>query len=480
MPFPFTLPTTSTFSFSQCFTSNSHPSLPLLASTQRAVLRTALKKHKRLPPPSQSSNLSSVLQALNNYIPYLLALDSGISGNTIHGEEIDVVLASNPSIEWRATLSDNAVPGRENARVKIQSIEYEIYFVLQTLAYTHTLLARTTLHPLYSSATASPSAEQRTAAIQTATKHLLAAASVHDYLAHRSEAITSSPPSIDICTPTFRALRSLALAEATMLAVLKDDPYPAAVAQDRNQNDKEWMIKAPDIPKVRAHLFARLSLAASEHAAEAAAALEGGEGRGKVDIELKRYVEDLRKTGRGKSCRFFGIDVELGGKTGEAIAWCQAGLSEMRLSAVKEDGGKKGLGFGRLKKEWIEKREDRKVEKDAAWGSDAGRLEEGRVCDMLMAKWNKMNDTINTQSIPPFGPLLRTMPSGREIHSIKTFVPPDLDSHILQTLRAPPDRSDDFEKDSSDEEGAALDPVGAFPGTKGDYLKSGNSSSAYY
>ncbi|KAH8820286.1 hypothetical protein F5884DRAFT_41631 [Xylogone sp. PMI_703] len=479
MPFPFTLPTTSAFSFSQCFTSNSHPSLPLLASTQRAVLRTSLKKHKRLPPSSQSSNLSSILQALNNYIPYLLALDSGLSGGKVHDEEIDVVLASNPSIEWRATLSDNAVPGRESARVKIQSLEYEIYFVLQTLAYTYTLLARTALHPLYSSATASPTAEQRTAAIQTATKHLLAAASVHDYLVRRSENLMSTPPSIDISKSTFRALRSLALAEATLLAVLKDDPYPAAVAQDRNKNDKEWMIKAPDIPKVRAHLFARLSLAAAEHAGEAAASLEGGEGRGKVDPVLRKYADDVRKAGRGRTCRFFGIDAELGGKTGEAIAWCQAGLSEMGLSSIKEDGGKKGLGFGRLKKEWAEKREDRRVEKDAAWGSDGGRLEEGRVCDMLVAKWTKMNDTINTQHIPPFGPLLSQMPSGREIHSIKPYVPPDLDPYVLQTLRAPPDRTDDFSNESSDDEAESQDPVGAFPGTKEDYVKC-SSSSAYY
>ncbi|RQM05080.1 hypothetical protein DH86_00003658, partial [Scytalidium sp. 3C] len=332
-----------------------------------------------------------------------------------------------------------------------------------TLAFTYTLQARAALHPLYSSATASPSAEQRTIAIQTATKHLLTAASMHDYLSRRAESITSSPPSTDISRSTFRALRSLALAEATLLAVLKDDPYPAAVAQDRNKNDKEWMIKAPDIPKVRAHLFARLSLAAAEHAGEAAAALEGGEGRGKVDAELRKYADDLRKTGRGKACRFFGIDAELGGKTGEAIAWCQAGLSEMGLSSTSDDGGKKGLGFGRIKKDWAEKREDRRIEKDAAWGSDAGRLEEGRI---------------NTQQIPAFGQLLSTMPSGREIHSVKPYVPPLLESSTLLTLRAPPDRSDDFGRESSDEESENKEPVGAFPGTKGDYERS--DSRGYY
>lgn len=392
MPFPLTLPTTSSFSFSSHFSSESHPSLPLSASTHRGVLRDALKEYKRLSPSEQSSKLSAILLSLNNYIPYLLAVDAGLSSQQVAGDEVDVVLKSTPLLEWRPTLSDTGIPGREAPRLKVQSIEYEIYFVLSTLAYTHTLLSRASLHPLYSAASASPSTEQRTSYITTASKNLLLAASIHDYLATRSDQVSSEPPCIDITKSTFRALASLALAEATLLAVLKDDPYPAAVAQDRNQNDKEWMIKAPEIPKVKAHLFARLCLAAAEHAAKAKSLL-GAKGQGKINPELLRYVEDLRRTGRGKACRFLGIDAELGGQTGAGIAWLRAGKHELGLSS-KDDGGKKGLSLGRLKKEWTEKREDRKIEKGAAWGSDAGRLEEGRVLDMLDAKWTKMNDTV--------------------------------------------------------------------------------------
>jgi hypothetical protein len=331
-------------------------------------------------------------------MPYLLAVDSGLGSRPVAGEEIHVVLKSTPTSDWRPTVSDNAFSGREMARLKIQSLEYEIYFVLSTLAYSYVLLSRASLYPLYSSASSSPTTEQRTAAITTATKHLLSAASIHDYLSIRSDQVTSDPPSIDITKPTFRALTSLALAEATLLAVLKDDPYPAAVAQERNKNDKEWMIKAPEIPKVRAHLFARLCLAAAEHAANALSLLNTstGKGQGKINGELLRYVEELRRTGRGKACRFFGIDAELGGKTGEGIAWLQAGLHELGLSVM--DDGKKGLSLGRFKKEWTEKREDRKIEKGTTWGADAGRLEEGRVLDMLEKKWSKMNDTVSACS----------------------------------------------------------------------------------
>lgn len=489
MPFPFTLPTTSSFSFSTYFNSDSHPSLPLSASTYRGVLRDTLKKHKRLSPSEQSSNLTSVLLALNNYLPYLLAIDDGLGSQPVASEELDVVLKSTPTLEWRPTLSDKPIPGKENARLKIQSLEYEIYFVLQTLGYTYTLLSRVSLHPLYSSATASPSPEQRTLAITTATKNLLTGASIHDYIATRSDQVSSTTPCIDITKSTSRALSSLSLAEATLLAVLKDDPYPAAVAQDRNKNDKEWMIKAPEIPKVRAHLFARLCLAAAEHAANALSLLQASSGKqGKIDGDLLKYVEDLRRTGRGKACRFFGIDAELGGQTGAGIAWTKAGMHELGL--VSKDEGKKGLSFGRMRKGWDEKREDKRVEKGAQWGADAGRAEEGRVLEMLGMKWNKMNDTvrpffsvlekstdnrkINTQGIPLIGPLMASMPSGREIHSLKSWSPPALDASILERMRAPPDRADDYGSNASSDDETPQDPVGAFPGTKADYSSSGS------
>jgi hypothetical protein len=399
MPFPFPLPTTSSFSFSAYFSSDSHPSLPLSASTYRGVLRETLKKHKRLQASEQSPHLASVLSALNNYVPYLLAVDSGLGNQSVAGEELDMVLKSTPTLEWRPTLSDSAIPGRETTRMKVQSLEYEIYFVLSTLAYTYSLLSRASLHPLYSSAAAFPNAEQRTLAIQTATRHLLLAASIHDYLSTRSDSVSSAPPCIDITKSTFKALASLALAEATLLAVLKDDPYPAAVAQDRNKNDKEWMIKAPEIPKVRAHLFARLCLAAAEHAANALSLLCGREGKmGKVDGELLRYVEDLKRTGRGKACRFFGIDAELGGQTGAGIAWLMAGKHELGLTSKSE--GKKGLSLSKFKKDWSEKREDKKIEKGTHWGVGAGRLEEGRVLEMLEKKWVKMNDTVSPFVLP--------------------------------------------------------------------------------
>lgn len=397
MPYPFVLPTTSAFSFSSSFTCESHPSLPLNASTHRGVVRDTLKTHKRLPPSSQPGNLSSVASSINTYLPYLLVLEAGLSHKYVNGHDIALAPKSPPTIEWRPTLSDTVVPGKEPARVKIHSLTHELSFALSTLANTYALQARLSLHPLYSISSAPPTPEQRTTAITTATRLLLDAASIYDYLSTQTTTPSGSGSGsvpADISPSTLRAQRALALAEATLLAVLKDDPYPAAAVADRNAHDTEWMYKAPEIPRVRAHLFARLCLAAAEHAAQAHSlcAHQTAGGRQRVGAEFVGYLDDMRKTARAKACRFFGVDAELGSQTGNAIGWLRAAMGELGIEVGKE--GRK-TGLGRLKKGWSEKREDRKVERGVNWGADAGRLEETRVVEMLEAKWVKQNDTVS-------------------------------------------------------------------------------------
>ncbi|KAI0199131.1 pH-response regulator protein palC [Astrocystis sublimbata] len=479
MPFQFALPTTSAFSFSSSFASESHPSLPLNASTHRGVVRDALKKYKRLPPSSQGPNLPSLISNINTYLPYVLAIDAGLGRASQQGEEINVVLTSTPITEWRPTISENPVPGRETPRTKVQSLEYDLFFTLSTLGYAYTLLARYSLHPLYVISSEPLSAQARTTAITTATKHLLDAASVHDYLARRAEALSTTPPCADIAQPTARAMASLALAEATLLAVLKDDPYPAVVSQDRNDNDREWMYRAPEIPKVRAHLFARLCLAAADHAAQASSLCQPRKGGWKMNEGLVQYLEDIRKTCRAKACRFFGIDAELSGQTGNAIGWLRCSLQELGI-VPKE--AKKGLSLSRMKKDWSEKREDKKIERGTNWGSDAGKLEETRVIEMLEAKWTKVNDTMMTQPIPNGATLLASLPSGRDLHTIKPFQPPALTRQSLESMRALPDQADDYGGDqpsSDDDERTAVGtPVGAFPGTSGSYRS--ESTRSYY
>ena len=392
MPYPFALPTTSSLLFSDFIRSDTHPSLVIGATTHRNVLRSVLKTHRRLPPQSQASNLTSVVSALNGYLPYLFALDSGLGGVPVNNEEIDVVLVKEVEAEWRPSLSASLV-GSDVRRIKEKGLDYELCFAMTTLAFTYYLMSRSQLHGLYAST--APSAEQRTSIITSATKYLLQANSVHEYLTSRTGDVNFPPGAIDVSNAAQNALASFALAEATSLAILKDDPYPAVVLKSRNKNDNEWMFKAPDIPKVRAHLFARLGLQAAEHAGRAHALLSGKKG---LDDVFLKYVKDLQRVSRAKACRFFGIDAELGGKVGEGIGWLGGGKKELGLK-VDEGEASKVRGLAKLKKNWSEKREDKKIEKGMNWGVDAGRTEEVRVIEMLEEKWNHANNIVSVSQM---------------------------------------------------------------------------------
>ncbi|KAH9826707.1 pH-response regulator protein palC [Teratosphaeria destructans] len=484
MPFPFVLPTTSSVLLSDCYESATHPSLPLTATTKRTVLKDALKKHKRLSSKEQTAHLPTVLDALTGYLPYLLALNAASGFGDIGAERVDLGVKTPLAVEWRSTLSAT-LPGREPPRPKLTGLHHEVTFVLSTLAYVHSLLARTQLRTLQANENLTLTAEQRTTAIGTAMKSLLEAQSIHAYLLTMPTVSAAKDAPLDIQPATISALASLALAEATLIVVSKDDPYAAAVADDRNESNKDWMYKAPSIPKVRATLFGRICLAAAEHASQAQGLLNrSGSAAGKVDDDLVKYVGDLRRTARGKAARFFAIDAELSGKTGEALAWLKGARKEMGLAVESEDGKRKGLRG--LKQSWQERREDKKVEKGSSeWGMDAGRLEEGRVVEMLEAKWDRENSTVNVQIVPPHEPLLASMPSGREYHSPQPYVPPTLDSGALAMMRAPPDPNEAAfrgdEEDSGDEaDGTGRgEPVGAFPGTAHDYGRSATSNSYY-
>ncbi|KAK1142122.1 hypothetical protein N8T08_008206 [Aspergillus melleus] len=477
MVYAFTLPTTSHLSFQTFISSSTHPSLPQSASTARHALRAALKAHKRLPRGAQrDSHLPTIITTASDYLPYLQAISTGLSGSSSFTSSSPIAITQHSDIEseWRATLSSPAVllslrskPSRSSTssgRVRLPGIDAEIAFVLITLAYALSNLAHSTVtRTLYAPTTPTP--EQRTTAIQTATKHLLQASTIHASLASQTNRVfLLTVPDLDPATQS--ALSALALAEATLLAVLKDDSYVAACIQARNPNDKEWMVRAPEIPKVRAHLFARLCIRAAEYAEQAGAgmgAVGGGEARGRaggLDDEL------LRSAGGG------------GGESQEG------GSGE----------GGKSRGLSKLKQGWMERREERRMEKDAGGrsaekiekgdlgpGDHAGREEEGRVIEMLEVKWVRMNDTINTQLIPPSADLLANLPSGRDIHSAPApYKLPSLDEDRLAGMRAPP-AEDDFapgsDVEDSEEDSPRENPHSYTPGG---LPERSESTSTYY
>jgi hypothetical protein len=486
MPFPFSLPTTSSANLSDFLTSSTHPSLPLLATTKRSVLKDALKKHKRTPARDQPSHLPAVQDAINAYLPYLLALNTASGHRDINTSEINVEILKPLQVEWRTTISAT-LPGREPPRSKVTGLHHELAFTLSSLAYTYSLLARSQLRILYGSQVLTP--DQRTNAIGTAMKHLLQAHSIHAFLSTLpSTAAAAKDAPTDIQASTITALAALAIAEATLIVVAKDDPYAAAVADDRNENNTDWMYKSPSIPKVRARLYAGIALAAAEHA-NTAHGLLARSTSGRIDEDFVSYANDLRRTAKGKALRFLAINAELAGSAGEALAWLNGAKRELGININNESGGGRRIGLRGLKQSWQERREDKRVEKGGEWGLDGGRLEECRVVEMLDAKWDRENSAVNVQLVPDFEPLLAQMPSGREYHTPEPWSPPALDAGTLIQMRAPLDPGERAfkgeEEDSGDEGGGygvgtgTGEPVGAFPGTAADYGRSKTSNSYY-
>ena len=386
------LPTTSSVVYPAFLRSDSHPSLISKAAVRRLVLCNALKKHRRMPSNARASDLTSVLTAINDYVPYLYALEAGLAGKQIQDEEIDVVLEKELDVEWRPVLLSNTI-GKMPRRVKGKGLDYEICFTLCTLGYVHSLLAREQLRQLY--ANSIHDLERRAVCIAQASKHLTQANSVHESAAARAADLNLPVAAVDVSPAAQDALARSCLAEATLLAILKDDPYPAVLMQSQDRDDREWMYKAPTIPKVRAHLFARLSLRAAEHASTAAAVL-GGSGRGgkaAIDDDIRRYFYNLERVAKAKACRFLGIDADLDGKTGTAIGWLQAGRKQLGIKINEKDGGQR-KGFSKLKSNWKQRREEKKVQKGGEWGADAGAYEESMILDMLEERWAKANGMV--------------------------------------------------------------------------------------
>lgn len=475
MPFPFVLSTTSHLPFQQNFTSSTHPSLPSAATTHRNLLRSTLKAHKRLSASDQATNLSEVASALTSYLRYVCTLDVALSSAAVNDQEaIDLALVREVEVEWRPTLSSGSIPGREADRVRGQGLDFELFFVHQTYAVVQILLARQALLGLY--ATIIPSTEQRVALIQTATRHLKTACSVHNYLIHRSNS-GDGPPELpalatDVSLNIQTALQHLAQAEVNLYSAFKDDPYPAILVQARNELDREWMIKPPDISKPRAQLLTRLCVSAAEHAAGAGAALRA-EGK-RVSKDLIEYVDDLKRTSRARACRFQAIDADSCDETGKGIAWINAGLNELGLDIKPKEGTSKPVGLSKFKASWNERREDKRIEKGSArWGSDAGKAEEARILEYLQRKLIKSNDTVHFQKVPEYKPLLSALPSGIDMPlGEDKWNPPMLSEDELAQMRAPPEDEEVVQDSSGDEETYDLmrrRPVGTFPGTDEEY-----------
>lgn len=469
MPFPYTLPTTSTISYPSYFESPLYPALSLAASSHRGSLRNALKAHKRLPAASQASNIPFIIKQLESYLAHLLTLyDTLTAGDAFFKEGAPRLTTS-----WRTVLSAKRVAAKEPPRVARPGLSYEIFWSISTLGYAYTLLARSQLQGILAPPSSSPASGSATDAaaaansLNQATANLFTSASIFQHLLTRPlpPHASSWPP--DLSPQVLSALSSISLSAATLSAVTKQDPYPTYLSiiatEKKQQKSKEWLYNPPAPPAgVRALLIARLCVAASDHAAKALGLLSTAEktDAGEIGEELLRYTDSLQRVSRAKACRFLGIDAEAAGRVGEGISWIRGAKAILNASSSTSSVGS-FVG-------------DRLRRKDDTWGADAGKVDEEKTLDALEGRWKKLNDSVMFQKCPDLEELMGRIPTGRELHqSIKSWEPPKLGVDELRALRAAGDLGAEVvvEEEDSEEEATRVgaDDGGNYAGRGGYY-----------
>lgn len=464
MPFPFTLPTTSTVSFSQHYTSSTYPSLPLSCTTYRGILRDSLKAHKRLPPSAQGANIKHIISVTIEYISYLQFLQEAIKTGDASP------LAGAPEIEtaWRPTLSSSARFGiTSGERRKGKGLDYELFWAYSTLAYAHTIHARALLMDFFTPSNAS-SDSSASPLLPQAMEHVLNSASIFNYI------LTLPPPKsgtgeeknaipVNICEPMLSSLASISIASATLLAVLKTDPYPTylaitAIPGSKKNNDiysKEYLYSPPAPPTgVKAMLYSRLCIAASEHAARAQGVISGLVRAGMVNEEYSNYLDELKRVAKARGCRFLGVDAEAQGKPGglgEGIGWIKlakeilAGSVPSSSSDDKDSKEKKTLA-SRMEKLRLSKSSSPSPPSSSSSAQNpAGGLpprldpctvnSELPTIEALEAKWSKTNDKLAFEKVAPTNSLVGKIPGGREFLTVKPYSPAKLEDSSINTLR---------------------------------------------
>ena len=369
MASPFKLPSTHALSFSKHYTSPVYPSLPLLCTQHHARFHQALKTYHRANRAQQHLHLPPLLDAITNYLPHLSFLHACLHA----GDILPVSSTTHLTPRWSTPLSLSPLPASH------PGLEFELTYTLLTLALTNIHLAAASLP----------------ANLKPASNHLLTAAAILQHAASLPQPPTATWP-VDITPPVLTAIAKLALADATLLFVATQDPYPNFLLVDTPSDDRAWAYNPRATPTgVKAGLLARVCVAAETHAEAARALLKSAP---HVSRGLKQYAKTLGRVGRAKACRFLGINAEVAGGCGEGIGWVLLGMQGLRA----------GAGEG---------------------------TEEMRVCKGLEERWKAENDRVFFQEVVGPGELVGRVPTGREVCEVPVWECPQLEEAVVRGLR---------------------------------------------
>ena len=179
--------------------------------------------------------------------------------------------------------------------------------------------------------------------------------------------------------------------------------------------------------------------------------------------EYIKYLDELRRVGRARGCRFLGLDAEAQGRLGEGLGWMKlaseilTGEGSSSNTKEEEESSKKKSLASRFKSSSSPSSspssQAQSLNTNATSSSSssipqqslAGGLpynmdpctlhSELQTILALTTRWSKTNDKLIFDRIPPTNSLMARIPSGREVHTVPEFVPDRLGAVEVGELR---------------------------------------------
>ncbi|KAK9446957.1 uncharacterized protein V1518DRAFT_422563 [Limtongia smithiae] len=363
--FPFPLPTTGAFAFSQCIPSTEHYHLIAEADARRARLRDTLKRAKR----RDIQDMVEVVKAIDDYIPYLFTIKRGIEAGGL-------LLDSEIVTSWRMPLSKSHINMVETSRVSAPTIYYEVCMTMLTYALALLALAE----EIYQVGQADEKWKQTTA-------HLLTAQSILIYLSTHPLQL-STPVPIDLQPSTLSFVVYMISGSLHLLIIYKSLPSPSAVSK----------------PPVSS-LMSRVSIYALEKFTTAASLLP----QALRNDALESWVKEAKAYSTAVAGRYMAIENESKQNVGVAIAQCAAALAAL----------KSGPAVALLSKpKLLHKSSSSSAHSSAAkyrGGLQSSMKPLREELEKLEKEYRNQNDKLTFQKIPDIKEVKRNWPSGREV-----------------------------------------------------------------
>ncbi|KAI0929922.1 hypothetical protein AcV5_006760 [Taiwanofungus camphoratus] len=400
----------------------------------RANLRAALKESKRADDGGK--DYLKLVKVLDDYLPQLY----GILNCMEHGE---FVLKTEPIFSWRTTLSSSLF--HSSPRLSIPTLSTELVFTLLTYAFALSNLSRTIVHSLgeYEKQRATSEIERKAKdeRLGFAVTLMCKAAGVFEFIGkeclsewerERDRATAAGltcPRPPDLSREVVIGLSKMALADAQTLAIRKLLSKAAADSA---------LTPGPPLPKshpspvliAKLHLECATLYSSARSLAKTTADYRSGTSKSKIKLslgkdkdrdkqkvesgeevapELRRYFSEEAAFHAALARKWLGVDAGENGGTNKGgvavgfLAWAKKDLEDLK-------SGIGVMGTDR-EKEMRERRRDKIVEE----------LESVTV---FLKGYQKINDTVAFQPVPPQSDLQASIPAGRLAVVMKPFSKP--------------------------------------------------------